>query len=59
MEAYGGVEVWFHSFLTPTLMQINGQLHAPAFSPFPAEELFYSPIRRLGGAPEPVWKFLR
>ena len=59
MEAYGEEEIWFHSFLTTTLMQVSGQLHVPAFSPLPAEELCYQPNRRVGGATEPVWKFLR
>jgi hypothetical protein len=33
MKAYGGVDVLIHIFLTLDLLEVSGQLHAPAALP--------------------------
>jgi hypothetical protein len=33
MRTYGGVDVYIHIFLTSVLLEVSGQLHAPAALP--------------------------
>jgi hypothetical protein len=47
-KMYGGVEVQFHAFFTSALLEVNGQLHAPATLP-PEKDPRYALARRLGG----------
>jgi hypothetical protein len=54
MEAHGGVEVWFHPFLTSRLHAGKWPASRPSLLTTPAEEFCYPPNRRLGGAPKPV-----
>jgi hypothetical protein len=60
MKAYGGVGVLIHVFFPSALVEVSGQLHAPAaLSPRKGPQV---PIEQEAGwAPEPIWtwrKFL-
>jgi hypothetical protein len=45
MKTYGGVDIWNHIFLTLALvLEVSGQLHAPAALPPPPGERPLVPI---------------
>jgi hypothetical protein len=50
MKAYGGVDVQIHIFLTSVLVEVSGQLHAPAaLTPPRGKSVRYPLDSRLGG----------
>jgi hypothetical protein len=52
MKAHGGVDVQIHIFLTSVLVEVTGQLHAPAdFAP--GKDPRYPLDRRLSGPESP------
>jgi hypothetical protein len=58
MTAYGSVDVQIHIFLTSALVEVNGQLHAPAALP-PGKDPTISIASEAGWPPQPIWALWR